>query len=88
VKDLRTLTSVPPEELGALADESLRRMEWNSARRAGKAPLFSCVYCKKEFKPSRWWQLFCSPNCRVNHFWDKRTKERVQDLRALKEALE
>ena len=32
----------------------------------------TCEHCGKEFKKKRWFQIFCSPECRITHHTQRR----------------
>ncbi len=36
---------------------------------------FKCEECKEEFQKKRYWQRFCSTDCRVKHFVHIRNEE-------------
>ena len=42
------------------------------ANRKKKLEKKACLYCAKEFQPTRDWQDFCSKGCRWKHWNEKR----------------
>jgi len=53
------------------------------ANKRQKLPLKNCLECGKKFQPVRFWQEFCSSQCRWQH-WSKKQKRDSSKL-ALKQ---
>jgi hypothetical protein len=34
----------------------------------------NCLWCCGKYTPKRWWQNFCSDQCRFNHHNEKKSK--------------
>lgn len=85
MKDTRTISNTPRIGIEDIALEVRKRREWNEQRKNNSLSPLTCPRCNESFMPKRYWQRFCTPECRLGSFKDASDKEIAQLEAELKE---